>query len=120
MRIVPRLQVSIFYFGYLLGTYPSIYLMQKLHIGRFIAVMTFCWGVAILGMLGIENFAGLMVCRFLLGLFESCLSPGFLAITTRWYRQQEQPFRFALWVREIPKIIPWSEQRTNFMHIRRP
>lgn len=72
--------------------------MQKLHIGKFIAVMTVCWGISILAMLGVSNYGGLLACRFLLGLFEACLSPGFLQITTRWYKQREQPFRFALWV----------------------
>lgn len=57
-------------------------------------------------MLGITNFGGLMACRFLLGLFEACLSPGFLAMTTRWYRQEEQPFRFALWVRFCTRVKP--------------
>jgi len=89
--------VSIFYFGYLLGTYPSLYCMQRFHIGRFIGIMTLCWGATILAMIGVTSFGGLMAARFLLGLFEACLSPGFLAITTRWYKQKEQPFRFALW-----------------------
>jgi ACS family allantoate permease-like MFS transporter len=82
--------------------------MQKFHIGRFISIMTFCWGVTILAMLGVHNFGGLMAARFMLGLFESCLSPGFLAITTRWYTQKEQPFRFALWV---------SSASTGYRHL---
>ena len=83
---------------YRVGTYPSLLAMQKLHMGRFLGVMTICWGASLLGMLAVKNFAGLAVCRFLLGLFESCLAPGFLQLTGRFYRQQEQPFRFGIWV----------------------
>ena len=39
---------SIFYFGYLLGQWPSGYLMQKLPIGKFLSVTTLLWGVILL------------------------------------------------------------------------
>jgi sugar phosphate permease len=92
--------ISIFSFGYAVGAYPSLLAMQRLKMNQFLGVMTVLWGATLLGMLGVSNFAGLMVCRFLLGLCESCLAPGFVQLTGRFYRQHEQPWRFGLWVRQ--------------------
>ncbi|KAJ7621480.1 major facilitator superfamily domain-containing protein [Roridomyces roridus] len=89
--------VSVFYFSYLGATWPSTYLLQRFHPGKVIGIACVLWGVCILAMLGVTNFGGLIACRFLLGVFEAPLSPGFMMITTRWYTQKEQPFRFGLW-----------------------
>lgn len=86
-----------FYFGYLVGTYPSLLAMQKLHMGKFLSIMTMAWAITILAMLGVKDFTGVAIARFCLGLTESCLSPGFTILTGRFYRQQEQPWRFGLW-----------------------
>lgn len=64
------LAVSLFYVGYAIGLFPSIWAMQKVHAGKFIGVMVFAWGITMIGMLGCTNFAGLAVLRVLLGIFE--------------------------------------------------
>ena len=55
------------------------------------------WAVILACHAATTNFAGLMVVRFLLGLFEASLSPGFSLITSLWYRTSEQPLRHGLW-----------------------
>ncbi|KAL5356129.1 major facilitator superfamily domain-containing protein [Aspergillus floccosus] len=89
--------VSIFYFGYFTGSFVSGRGLQYFHAGKFIGVALFIWGGSLLGCIGATGFASLMVLRFLLGVFESCLVPGLLLITTMWYTQEEQPLRFGLW-----------------------
>ncbi|KAH7113005.1 major facilitator superfamily domain-containing protein [Dactylonectria estremocensis] len=89
--------VSIFYFGYLVGSFVSGRGLQYFHCGRFIGAAYFFWGGTLLGCMGANGFASLMVLRFLLGIAESCLVPGLLLITTMWYTQKEQPLRFGLW-----------------------
>lgn len=37
-----------------------------------------------------HNFTGLMMCRFLLGMFESTIAASFVAITQMWWRRREQ------------------------------
>jgi len=91
------LAVSLFYVGYAIGIFPSIYMMQKFHAGKFVGLMVIAWGVTMLGMLGCKDFTGLAILRVLLGFFESCLNPGFSLINTRWYTQKELPWRTALW-----------------------
>lgn len=45
-----------------------------------------------------SSFAGLATVRFLLGMFEATISPGFIAITGIWWTRQEQASRSAIWV----------------------
>lgn len=71
--------------------------MQRFHTGRVIAIAFLLWGAVMLGTTGVKNFEGLAALRFLLGLFESAMAPGFTTITSRFYTQAEQPLRFSLW-----------------------
>ncbi|OQV07664.1 hypothetical protein CLAIMM_12065 [Cladophialophora immunda] len=89
--------VSIFYFGYLAGSFVSGRGLQYFHAGKFIGCAYFIWGGTLLGCVGAQNYATLLGLRFLLGVLESSLVPGLLLITTMWYRQQEQSLRFGLW-----------------------
>lgn len=44
-----------------------------------------------------HNWAGLMVVRALLGVFEASVTPGFALFTSQWYRKHEQGSRTGLW-----------------------
>jgi len=64
--------------GVLVGEYPTNLLLQKLPVGKYLAANVFCWGVVIACSAATKNFAGLMVVRFLLGIFEACVQPAFI------------------------------------------
>lgn len=55
------------------------------------------WGTAQACMAATHSYAGLLVTRALLGLFEAGCMPLFSVITSQWYRRAEQPVRVALW-----------------------
>jgi len=55
------------------------------------------WGIAQAATPACHNFAGLLVDRFFLGLFEAGCLPLFSIITSQWYRRSEQPLRVAAW-----------------------
>lgn len=84
---------SIFYFGYLAGQYPAGYLLQRLPIAKFLALCTIGWGIILMTTPACHNFAGTAVNRFLLGLLESTVNPGFVMIMSMWYTSAEQPLR---------------------------
>lgn len=69
---------TILYMGVLVGEYPTNLLLQKLPVAKYLAVNVFCWGCVIACSAAAKNFASLMVVRFLLGVFESCVQPSFI------------------------------------------
>ncbi|KAJ4352676.1 hypothetical protein N0V95_004060 [Ascochyta clinopodiicola] len=84
---------SIFYFGYLAGQYPAGYLLQRLPMAKFLGFCTLGWGVILMTTPACHNFAGMAANRFLLGLLESTVNPGFVLIMSMWYTSAEQPLR---------------------------
>ncbi|KAN0112527.1 putative pantothenate transporter [Hyaloscypha variabilis] len=88
---------SIFYFGYLFAQYPSSILMQKLPIGKYFGAMTLLWGVVTTCMAATNSFATLATCRFLLGAFETCLSPILTVLVGQYWTRKEQPLRASIW-----------------------
>ncbi|KAJ3495451.1 hypothetical protein NLG97_g3391 [Lecanicillium saksenae] len=88
---------SIFYFGYLVASYPASLAFVKLPLGKFLAACILIWAV-ILGCHGAAtNFSNLMALRFLLGAFESSISPGFSLVTGLWYKPSEHAARHGIW-----------------------
>jgi ACS family allantoate permease-like MFS transporter len=46
---------------------------------------------------GATSFASLATLRFFMGVFESCVNPGFVLITSSWWKREEQVARLGLW-----------------------
>ncbi|KAF1932517.1 allantoate permease [Didymella exigua CBS 183.55] len=84
---------SIFYFAYLIAEWPSAYLAQHFPTGRVVSTYCFCWGTVMLCTAATHNFAGFAATRFLLGIFESIVTPAFMMIVSMWYVGQQQPAR---------------------------
>ncbi|RSL87266.1 hypothetical protein CDV31_016278 [Fusarium ambrosium] len=62
----------------------------------WIAIMTTTWGVVLLCTGFVQNYAGLLVCRVLLGVTEAGFFPGAILIVTNWYSWSEVGVRVAL------------------------
>ncbi|EEB05202.1 allantoate permease [Schizosaccharomyces japonicus yFS275] len=88
---------TIFYLGYLVAQYPGAYILQKLPNNLFLFVNTLCWSAMVMLMAACSNAGGLLALRFLMGVFEACVSPAFVSITSMWYRREEQTMRSMLW-----------------------
>lgn len=69
---------TILYMGVLVGEWPTNILLQKLPTAKYLAANVFCWGVVVACSAASTSFAPLMVVRFLLGVFESCVQPAFI------------------------------------------
>lgn len=89
---------SIFYFGYLLAEYPGIAILQKFPVAKFLGVNIILWGAILMTSAACSSFAGIATVRFLLGMTEATISPGFVAVTGIWWTRQEQAGRSALWI----------------------
>ncbi|KAL4878464.1 major facilitator superfamily domain-containing protein [Aspergillus karnatakaensis] len=88
---------TILYIGVLVGEYPTNLLIQKLPVAKYLAGNVFLWGVVIMCSAAATNFPGLMVVRFLLGVFESCVQPAFIVMTSMWFTRHEQTVLTSLW-----------------------
>ncbi|EIM90956.1 MFS general substrate transporter [Stereum hirsutum FP-91666 SS1] len=88
---------SVFYFGYLMWTYPTTLLIQKLPVGTYISINTILWGLIVALTAACTNFGGLMAVRFLLGVAEATITPAFVYVTAMWYTREEIPVRTGIW-----------------------
>lgn len=87
---------SVFYFGYLIATYPASFLLQKLPVGKTLASACFGWGAIVMLIAPAKNAATIMALRFFMGAFEAFLFPAVTLLNTMWYTRDEQPVRAAL------------------------
>lgn len=69
---------TILYIGILLGEYPQSLLLQKFPLAKTLSVNVFIWGAVVACSAASTRFASLMVVRFLLGFFESCIQPAMM------------------------------------------
>ncbi|KAJ5214834.1 major facilitator superfamily domain-containing protein [Penicillium chermesinum] len=88
---------SIFYFGYLIAQYPAGLAIQKLPVGKFLASTTIAWGGILMTTPACYNFAGIASNRFVLGMVEAVVNPGFVLMMGMWYTAREQPLRLEAW-----------------------
>ena len=54
-------------------------------------------GVTLAASASATNFSTLAAARFFMGIFESCLNPGFVLITSSWWKREEQTARVGIW-----------------------
>ncbi|GHJ84788.1 hypothetical protein NliqN6_1190 [Naganishia liquefaciens] len=92
---------SIFYVGYLVAQAPWAYLIGRYPAGRVLGVSTFIWGLAVVTMVFNRNYAGVLVSRFVLGVFEASVTPGLSLMTGFWYTRAEMPLRQTIWYSSI-------------------
>ncbi|KAL7943657.1 major facilitator superfamily domain-containing protein [Trichoderma barbatum] len=86
-----------FYIGYLVGTYPMMFLSQRYSIPGVVSAATFLWGTVLMSTAGCFNYTGIMVNRFFLGFLESAVAPSFTVLVTFWWTREEQALRTGLW-----------------------
>ncbi|KAJ7023901.1 major facilitator superfamily domain-containing protein [Mycena alexandri] len=88
---------SIFYIGYLVSAEPMTWMLQRYPTGRVLGVICFLWGIVVMTTAASRSFSGTLVNRFILGILESCVTPGLGLMTPFWWRLDEQPVRHLTW-----------------------
>ncbi|KAJ5207275.1 Major facilitator superfamily domain general substrate transporter [Penicillium cf. griseofulvum] len=88
---------SLFYFGYLAWEYPTNRLLQRLPLGKYSAACILIWGLILSCFAAVSNYSGAIAIRFMLGVFEAAVTPGFALLTSQWYTKQEQGSRVNIW-----------------------
>ncbi|OAQ67226.1 MFS allantoate transporter [Pochonia chlamydosporia 170] len=88
---------SIFFFGQLAFEFPTIRLIQLFPLAKYASINVFLWGIVLACIAACKNYASLLVCRFLLGVFEAAVVPAWVLFTSQWYTKGEQAFRVGIW-----------------------
>ncbi|KAK0212608.1 MFS general substrate transporter [Desarmillaria ectypa] len=76
---------TMFYLAYMCFEFPSNILLQRWRMGTTLLIVL-CIGFA-------KNWAHLMTLRAFQGMFECCISPGFVLIVGSWYTRREHASR---------------------------
>ncbi|PNS20507.1 hypothetical protein CAC42_5957 [Sphaceloma murrayae] len=90
-----NIAVSVFYIFYILAEFPTSILVKRLQFNRVIPCITLSWGLVCLSTGFVQNFAGLLVTRILLGFFEGCLFPAMTLLLCNWYKREELATRIS-------------------------
>ena len=86
---------SIFYFGYLVWSWPSSYLLVRLPIAKYLSACVLIWGAVVMCHAATNNFDGLMATRFFL------VSPCAVVLST-WSNNGIGRWRS----RDCPRVCP--------------
>ena len=71
--------------------------MQRLPVGKFLGFTGISWGIILMTTPACTNFAGIASNRFMLGLVEAAVNPGFVLVMSMWYTAKEQPLRLEIY-----------------------
>ncbi|KAM3555476.1 hypothetical protein ARSEF4850_005984 [Beauveria asiatica] len=88
---------SIYYFGYMVASYPAGVVMIRWRVGKAITASILVWGSILMLTAVCRNAAGLLATRFFLGVAESAIAPGLTILIPMFYKKSEQPLRHAAW-----------------------
>jgi hypothetical protein len=89
---------AIFNFGYLFWALPANYLIQRLPVAKYTGCMILLWSVLLCCHVAASNYAGILVLRFLLGMFEASISPAIMCVVSMFYTRAEQPVRMCVFL----------------------
>ncbi len=96
---------GIVFLGYLSGQYPSVLLLQRIGMRRWIALCAVLWGAATAGVAGIQAPLHLYVLRIVIGFAEGGLVPGMVLYLHRFASERDRASIFALPMLAIPLSI---------------
>ncbi|ETI25288.1 hypothetical protein G647_04663 [Cladophialophora carrionii CBS 160.54] len=89
--------VSILFCGYILFQVPSNIIVGKIQYPAvYICAAMAVWGVVSALMAAVQNFSGLLACRFFLGIVEAAFFPGALYFLSLFYNRKQFAFRTAI------------------------
>ncbi|KAK2466721.1 hypothetical protein APHAL10511_000979 [Amanita phalloides] len=88
---------TIFFLGYLAFEYPQNLALQRYPVGKWMSINIFVWAVVLLCHAVCDSFGKLFAVRFILGVCEGAITPGFMLVTAMFYTREEQNKRVGYW-----------------------
>ncbi|KAK9470398.1 major facilitator superfamily domain-containing protein [Dipodascopsis tothii] len=90
------ISLMVFLIAYTIFETPSNYMLKRMRPNRWIAIIMAVWGVLCMCIAAVKGFGALTAIRFLVGVAEAGLFPGFVYFLTFWYRPEERSVRVAV------------------------
>ncbi|KAH6972789.1 major facilitator superfamily domain-containing protein [Ilyonectria sp. MPI-CAGE-AT-0026] len=88
--------LAIFFVPYVLFEVPSNILLKRFkRPSMYLGILTTCWGTIMTCTGLVQNFAGLMTTRVLLGIFEAGFFPGAIYLCSYWYMPKDLSVRIS-------------------------
>ncbi|KAI0721897.1 MFS general substrate transporter [Cerioporus squamosus] len=84
-----------FYIGFLIWVFPSMYIAQRLRLGKYLGANIVAWGIIMMLHAIPRSFGPFFALRLLLGMLESCVAPILILIVSMFYKKNEQGSRMA-------------------------
>jgi MFS family permease len=88
--------LSIFSYSYLIFEPSNTLLLKKFRPSRWMFVLILGWGICACSVAAVQDFKGMMIVRFTIGMAEAGFYPAVLYHMAFWYKPQEMPWRIAV------------------------
>ncbi|GIZ36924.1 hypothetical protein CKM354_000039000 [Cercospora kikuchii] len=97
-----NVSLTVFYILYVLIDIPSNWLLKVVGGGRYLPLLAIAWGIVGTCMGAVKSYAGLIVCRMLLGACEGGMFGGIILYLSMFYRRHELMFRLGVFYCAAP------------------
>jgi MFS family permease len=97
-----NIALTVFYILYILVDVPSNLIVKRVGAGHYLPAIMFCWGIVGTLMGLTKSYAGLIVCRLLLGLCEGGMFGGVILYISMFYPRHQMSIRLGIWYCAAP------------------
>ncbi|KAK4057222.1 hypothetical protein OIO90_001717 [Microbotryomycetes sp. JL221] len=97
-----NLLLTAFYIAYVVFEPPCNFLCKWMGPGKYLPLLSFAFGLFSFVYAFVDHFWSAFLVRFLLGVAEAGVFPGFAFYLSRWYRKDELGFRLAMYIVMAP------------------
>src|SRR5690349_13177231 len=94
--------VSVFFVGYILVQWPSLWLLQRIGMRRWVFVCAGLWGVAAAGLAFVHTAHSLYALRLLLGIAEGGFAPGVMFYLAQWIPARYRAGAISMFMLAVP------------------
>ncbi|CAK3823547.1 MFS general substrate transporter [Lecanosticta acicola] len=93
--------ISALWISYLIAEAPISVILNKCPVAKWLGANVIVWGFLVTCTAAVNNYAGMLALRILLGIADASLPPSLMIISSQYYRKDEQATRFAWWFSAI-------------------
>lgn len=94
--------VSIFFVGYILIQWPSLWLLQRIGMRRWVFVCAGIWGLAATGLAFVHSAGSFYVLRLVLGIAEGGFAPGVMYYLAQWIPARHRAGAISMFMLAVP------------------